>query len=389
MQPTGVTSASWFTEEHTQFQTSVRGFFDREMTPLQDRWRTQGYADRSFWQRAGEMGLLGAAAPEEFGGTDAGKSYEAIVLYETALKGETSWSFMIQTVVLHYILAYGTEAQKTKWIPGLVDGSIVGAIAMTEPDCGSDLLAMTSSVQTVEGGYRLNGSKTYITHGTTADLVIVAARTQPGRSGNALSLFLLDARDCDGLTRGPAMAKIGTPGSDTSDLFFDNVYLSVGSLLGSEPDLGFPQLMTQLPWERLVLGIKALGAIDCAIASTVEFAQNRSVFGKRLIDMQNTRFKLAEAKAKAEMLRSFMNDCIAAAEANELDTATASMAKLMGAELQNQIVGECVQLFGGAGFMSESLIARLYVDARVQTIYGGASEIMKELIAKSLDREHG
>ncbi|MEM8987635.1 MAG: acyl-CoA dehydrogenase family protein [Pseudomonadota bacterium] len=387
MRQTGITSASWFTEEHAQFQASVRGFFEREMTPQQDKWRAQGYADRSFWMRAGEMGLLGAAAPEELGGTGAGKSYEAIVLYETALKGETSWGFMIQTVVLHYILAYGTSEQKTKWVPGLVDGSIIGAIAMTEPDCGSDLLAMTSTAKAVEGGYVLNGAKTYITHGTIADLIIVAARTKPGRSGDALSLFLLDAHECKGLTRGSAMAKIGTPGSDTSDLFFDNIRMSSDWLLGLERDRGFPQLMNQLPWERLVLGVKALGAIDCAIASTIDFTQNRTVFGKRLYDMQNTRFKLAEAKAKSEMLRSFLNDAIASAEEDTLDTATASMAKFMGSDLQNQIISECVQLFGGAGFMSESLIARLYVDARVQTIYGGSNEIMKELIAKSLDRE--
>lgn len=379
----------WVTPEHGQFSQSIRKLFASDLIPHQQRWRDQGHADRDFWRKAGEAGLLGGAAPTEYGGSGAGLGYDAVVLYETALAGETSWGFIIHTVVLHYLLAYGTDAQKADWAPRLIDGSALCAIAMTEPDGGTDLLGMRTTARRDGDDYLLNGSKTYITNGTMADFIIVAARTQPGRSRNAVTLFILDANDAPGFSRGPAMKKIGIPGSDTCELFFDDVRLPASSVLGGEPDQGFGQMMTQLVWERVSIGVKALGAIDLALSETLTHVRDRRMFEKRLMDFQNTRFRLAEAKARTEMLRSFILDAIGRAEAGTLDSATATMVKYLATEMQNEVINSCLQLHGGAGYMLDSTIARAFVDARVQMIYGGSNETMKELIAKSLDVQNG
>ena len=283
------------------------------------------------------------------------------------------------------MLAYGSDEQKQRWLPDLVAGRRVAAIAMTEPGCGSDLQAVSTTATKDGNQYRINGAKTFITNGQTADLIVVVAKTDPSAGARGVSLILVETEDAAGFRRGRNLEKLGMKANDTSELFFDDVKVPLTNLLGQDEGQGFYQLMKQLPWERLVIAIAALGAIDFALSETIAYVQGRRAFGKRVMDFQNTRFKLAEMKTKAEVLRAFVNDCIARAEAGTLDAATASMAKYWGSETQNEVMHECLQLFGGYGFMMEYPIARLYTDARVQMIYGGTNEIMKELIARSLD----
>tara|TARA_R100000005_G_scaffold92371_1_gene65878 strand:- start:6435 stop:7592 length:1158 start_codon:yes stop_codon:yes gene_type:complete len=378
-------TASWKTDEHALIAETARKFFADTLTPEMPRYIKQGFIDREFWQQAGEQGLMGGSVPVAYGGAGGDMSFDATVLYEIAASGNASWTYIVQGIVIHYILAFGTEAQKQRWIPGLVSGDAVAAIAMTEPGCGSDLQSIRSRLARQGDHYVLNGSKTFITHGTTADLVIVAAKAGNSERSKDISLVMLETGDAPGLRRSERFEKLGLMGSDTCELFFDDVPIPVENLLGEREGLGFYQLMQQLPWERLALGVGALGAIDFTLEETIAYVRERKAFGQRLMDLQNTRFKLAELKTKAEMLRAFINDCIARVDLGTLDSAAASMAKYWGTETQNLVAHECLQLHGGYGYMMETPVARQYADARVQMIYGGANEVMKELICKSID----
>ncbi len=286
---------------------------------------------------------------------------------------------------MHYLMAYGSDEQKKRWIPGMISGDIVSAIAMTEPGTGSDLQAVQTFAVRDGNHYKINGSKTFITNGHTADIVVIVCKTDREAGAKGVSLIVLETKDAKGFRRGRNLKKLGMKGSDTAELFFEDVRVPTSNLLGPEEGQGFFQLMKQLPWERLMIAITALGFIDFALEQTIAYTQERRAFGKRIMDFQNTRFKLAEMKTKAELLRSFVNDGIARLEAGTLDAATASMAKYWGSQTQNEVMHECLQLFGGYGFMMEYPIARLYADSRVQMIYGGTNEIMKELIARSID----
>lgn len=367
------------------FADAVSRVFAEELSPNIDRWAEQGVVDRSFWQLAGDQGLMGGAVPEAYGGAGGGLGFDAITVYEQGAVGDCGWGYSIQSIVLHYLMAYGSEEQKQRWVPDLVSGKKVAAIAMTEPGCGSDLQAVKTTAEKDGNQYRINGSKTFITNGQTADLIVVVAKTDKSAGAKGVSLLVVETDEAEGFRRGRNLKKLGMKANDTSELFFEDVKVPQTNLLGAEEGQGFYQLMKQLPWERLVIGVIALGSIDFALSETIKYVQERNAFGKRVMDFQNTRFKLAEMKTKAEVLRSFINDCIARAEAGTLDASTASMAKYWGAEVQNEVMHECLQLFGGYGFMSEYPISRLYADARVQMIYGGTNEIMKELIARSLD----
>ncbi len=378
-------TASWVQDEHHMFADAVGRVFADELAPNIEKWNEQGRVDRAFWKLAGDQGLLGGAVPEAYGGAGGGKGFDAIVIYEQGAVGDSGWGFSIQSIVLHYLLAYGTEEQKERWIPGLVSGERVAAIAMTEPGTGSDLQSIKTTAEKDGNQYRINGSKTFITNGQTADLIVVVAKTDKDAGAKGVSLILLETEGADGFRRGRNLKKLGMKANDTSELFFEDVKVPQTNLLGAEEGQGFYQLMKQLPWERLAIALTALGSIDFALKETVAYVQERKAFGQRVMDFQNTRFKLAEIKTKAEILRSFVNDCVARAEAGTLDAATASMAKYWSSETQNEVMHECLQLFGGYGFMMEYPIARLYADARVQMIYGGTNEIMKELIARSID----
>ncbi|MFC4271297.1 acyl-CoA dehydrogenase [Sneathiella chungangensis] len=378
-------TATWKTEEHGLIAETARKIFADHLTPKMPAYIKQGYIDREFWKLAGQQGLMGGSIPTEYGGSGGNIGFDAIVLYELAASGNASWTYIVQSIVMHYIIAYGTEAQKQRWIPGLVSGESVAAIAMTEPGCGSDLQSIRSRLVRKGDNYQLNGTKTFITHGTTTDLVIVAAKTDSNERSKDISLIVLETNGATGLHRSQKFEKLGLMGSDTCELSFEDVMIPRENLLGQREGTGFYQMMTQLPWERLALGVVALGSIDYTLAQTIEYVRSRQAFGQRLMDFQNTRFKLAELKTKAEMLRAFVNDCIVKADMGILDTAAASMAKYWGTETQNLVAHECLQLHGGYGYMMETPVARQYADARVQMIYGGANEVMKELICKSID----
>jgi len=378
-------TASWPQEEHRLFYDAASRLMDDELVPNIEKWNDQGVVDRDFWTKTGEAGILGAALPEEFGGSGGPVSFDAVTAYLQGRKGESSWGFSIQSIVNHYIAGYGTQTQKERWLPKLASGEFVGAIAMTEPGTGSDLQSVKTVAEKVGNDYVLNGSKIFITNGQTADLIIVVAKTDKTKGAKGVSLMVLETDGAEGFTRGRNLKKLGCKANDTSELFFEDVRVPPENLLGGEEGQGFYQLMKQLPWERLIIACLALGVIDFAIDETVRYVQDRKAFGQRVMDFQNTRFKLAECKTKAEVLRSFVNDCIARMDEGTLDAATASMAKYWSTQVQNEIANECLQLHGGYGYMMEYPIARIYADSRVQMIYGGTNEIMKELIARSID----
>ena len=383
--PLQTTTSNWYSEEHRLYTESVRKFFADELAPNIERWIDAGIVDRVFWVKAGEAGILGAAIEEAYGGAGAGISFDAITIYEQARCSDSGWGFGIQSIVIHYIRAYGTEDQKARWLPKLATGEMVAALAMTEPGCGSDVQSVRTSATKTGNEYLITGSKTFITNGQTANLICLAAKTDKDAGASGVSLIMVETDDLEGFRRGKNLNKLGLKAQDTTELFFEGVRVPKNNLLGIQEGQGFYQLMNQLPWERLLIGITALGAIDFALEETTRYVRERKAFGTRVMDFQNTRFKLAEMKTKAEVTRSFLNDGIEKLDAGTLDASTASMAKWWGSQTQCEIMDECVQLHGGYGYMMEYPITRLYADARVQKIYGGTNEIMKELIARSLD----
>ena len=375
---------TWMTEEHQLYAESVRRFLASEYIPHVPRWNQQGYVDPDFWRQAGEAGILGAAIPEEYGGAGAGITFDAVTTYEQALAGDFSWGFVIHTIVVQYVLAYGTAEQKQRWLPQLVSGERISALAMTEPGQGSDLQSVETHAVLEDGVFRVNGAKTFITNGQMANLICLVVKTQRDAGARGVSLLMIETDQVDGFRRGQNLDKIGLKGQDTSELFFDDMLVPEGNILGLEPGQGFYQLMNQLPWERLAIGIGALGHMDFALAQTLDYVKERKAFGKSIFEFQNTRFKLAEQKTKLEVTRAFIHHCIELQRDGVLDATTASMAKWWSSQMQCEVIDECLQLFGGYGYMLEYPIARAYADARVQKIYGGTNEIMKELIARSL-----
>ena len=378
-------TATWFNADHRLYAHSVSRFFADHLVPNIERWNEEEMVERNFWHKAGEAGILGATIPQTHGGAGGSIAFDAITAYEQAHCGDNGWGFGIQSIVIGYVQAYATEEQKTRWLPQLASGEMVAALAMTEPGTGSDLQAVTTSAVKDGNHYRINGSKTFITNGQSADLICLVAKTDKKQGARGVSLIMVETDGLEGFRRGRNLKKIGLKSQDTSELFFDNVKVPQTHLLGTEEGQGFYQLMKQLPWERLYIGITALGSMDCALEETTRYVQERKAFGQRVMDFQNTRFKLAEIKTKIEVTRSFINDAITRLETGTLDAATASMAKWWGSQVQCDIIDECLQLHGGYGYMMEYPIARLYTDARVQKIYGGTNEIMKELIARSID----
>ena len=375
----------WVTEEHKLFTESVQKFYNDEMKPNIEDWVDNGVVSKSFWEKAGHAGIMSGSVLEEHGGVGGDMGFDSITVYEQAKTGDSSWGYGIQSIVIHYLNEYGTDEQKNEWLPKLIEGKSIASLAMTEPGAGSDLQAIKTIARKDGNQYTLNGSKIFITNGGSADLIIVAAKTDQSAGAKGISLILLDTNNVEGFSRGKPLKKLGLKGNDTAELFFDNVKVPLTNLIGKEEGQGFYQMMNQLPWERLLIGITALGAIDFALQETIKYVQERKAFNRRIMDLQNTRFKLAESKTKAEVLRSFINDCIARLIKGKLDAATASMAKYWGSQIQNEIMDECLQLHGGYGYILDYPISRMYADARVQKIYGGSNEIIKELIARSID----
>lgn len=374
----------WVTDDVRMFRASVRQFVDKELVPQQARWREARAPDVAAWAAAGRAGILLADLPQEYGGGGGSFAHEAVVFEELARAG-VHFGCAIQSTVAHYILAYGTEGQKKKWLPRMARGEHVAAIAMTEPGAGSDLQAIRTAARREGEHYIIKGSKTFITNGLRADLICLAVRTDPHVAGmRGISLIMVEAKDLPGYRAGRPLEKIGMHGQDTCELFFDDVRVPLASLLGRAEGRGFAQMMEQLPYERLQIAVGAVACAEEAIALTTRYVKERKAFGKPLFEQQNTRFKLAECRAAAQVGRVFLDDCIARFVAGTLDEAASAVAKYWLTETQCRIVDECVQLHGGYGYMSEYPIARMWADSRVQRIYAGTNEIMKELIAWSL-----
>jgi acyl-CoA dehydrogenase len=374
----------WMNEELAALRDVARQFFEREAAPQMAKWSEQRFVDREFWRQAGAVGLLCPTVPEEYGGAGGNILHQIVITEEQARAVEKGWGNNVHSgVVTDYILKYGTEEQRQRWLPRMVEGSVIGAIAMTEPEAGSDVRAMRGRARRDGDSYVINATKTFITNGLTADLVIVAVKLEESPDPKAITLFAVETDAATGFHRGPALRKIGQHAADTAELFFEDCRVPAANRIGAE-GAGFPALMTQLPQERLILGVNAVVQAEKAVRLTVEYTKSRQVFGKPLYEQQNTRFVLAECATLAKAARVFLDHCIVAIANGELDNETAAMAKWWLSDVQCHVLDECVQLFGGYGYMEEYPIARMYADARVQKVYGGANEIMKELIARTL-----
>jgi len=378
-------TSPWIDEELTMLGDQVARFLAAEFVPHADRWERQGMVDRSAWLAAGEAGLLCASVPAEYGGMGASRAHEAVIIQEIARAGlgsSVGVGLMIScSIVAHYILAYGSEAQKRGWLPGMATGQIIGAIAMTEPGAGSDLQNIRTRAVKVDGGWRLTGQKTFISNGQSADLIVVVTRTGDA-GGKGISLLVVDAR-AEGFQRGRKLEKLGMHGQDTSELFFEDVFVPDENVLG-EIGGGFVQLMHQLAWERMIIALDAVVNMERAVALTTQYARERNAFGKPLMEFQNTQFVLAQCATEATVARAFWDSLMVRLMAGELDAVTAAKAKLWTTDTQFKVIDACQQLFGGYGYMTEYPIARLFAEARASRVYGGANEIMKLIIARAL-----
>lgn len=374
----------WMDADLALYRESVRRFIKVEVVPHQQKWRKQQHVDRDVWHKAGELGLLLADIPELYGGAGGTFAHMAIFWEELAAVGESGFGTRVQSVAAHYILKNGTEAQMRSLLPKLASGKMIAAIAMTEPSAGSDLQGMRTSAIRRGEHYVINGSKSFVSNGYLADLVVLAVKTDPAGSGKGISLFLVETGELQGYRVGSMLEMIGRKAQDTCELFFDNVKIPADALLGGVEGKGLSQLMKELPYERIAIGINAVAAIERATAITVEYTRERKAFGKPLFDLQNTRFKLAEAKTHAVIARVFLDWCIQKVIDGTLESDVASMAKWYLSDMQCKVIDECLQLFGGYGYVMDYPIAQMYADARVQKIYGGANELMKEIIAYAI-----
>jgi acyl-CoA dehydrogenase len=377
----------WMNAELELFRETARRFVAEEITAHMDRFTKQQHVDRRAWEKAGELGLLLADIPGEYGGGGGNFAHVATVTEELTYAGDFGFGLAVHSIVSNYLLHKGTEAQKRKYLPELASGRMIGAIAMTEPNAGSDLQSVRTRAELRDGHYVINGSKIFISNGSMADLIIVVAKTDANARAKGMSLLLLETRDAPGFKVGRVLDKLGQKSADTSELFFDDVRVPAANLLGEAEGQGFFQLVEELPYERTLCAVSAVASIETALRLTLDYTRGRQAFGKPLFELQNTRFKLAEVKAQALAGRVLVDRCIERLIEGTMDADTAAAAKLWTTEALGKVVDECLQLHGGYGYMMEYPITRLYADARVQRIYGGTSEIMKEIIARSLGRQ--
>jgi acyl-CoA dehydrogenase len=378
----------WMSEELELLSQSVSRFVSRELAPFAAQWERDRCVDREAWRKLGEAGFLCVSIPENYGGGGGGYGHEAVIAQELAragLAGGIGAGIGVSCgIVAHYILAYGTEEQKQRWLPAMARGELIGAVAMTEPGTGSDLQGVRTSAKRVGDSYVINGQKTFISNGQTAGLILVVARTDGVAGAGGISLIAVEADRADGFRRGRNLEKLGMHAQDTSELFFDDVTVPAENLLGLTPGRGFVQLMQQLAWERLSVALGAVVAMERAVAVTLSYVRDRRAFGKALFDFQNTQFVLAECQTLATVARSFVDQLMVKLLAGELDAVTAAMSKWWTTDTLGKVADQCLQLHGGYGYMTEYPIASLWADARVSRIYAGTNEIMKLIIARSL-----
>jgi len=375
---------SWTDPDLDQYRDTVVRFIEEHMLPDDDEARKRGHVGHDIWRKAGATGLLCTDIAPEFGGAGGDFRHEAVFYEEMARRSLTGMNASVHSIVAHYLFNHGTDDQKRRYLPRLASGELVGAIAMTEPGTGSDLQGIRTRADRSGEGYVINGAKTFVSNGFLAGLVLVVAKTDTSQGARGTSILIVETQDCAGYRVGRVLDKMGLKAQDTSELFFDDVKVSADQLLGGKEGVGFFQLMGDLPYERMVIGVTALAAMEGAYQVTLDYVRERKAFGQTIADFQNTKFRLAEIATEIKVGRAFIDRCVEDLVAGRLDTATASMAKLWGSEAQGRVVDTCVQLFGGYGYMNEYLISRMYTDARVQRIYGGTSEIMKEVISRAL-----
>jgi len=374
----------WMDDDLRMLRDAVARFVEAEMAPHEERWRRQKHVDRETWRKAGAAGFLLMDVPAEYGGGGGDFRHEAVLYEECNRRGLSGFGQGVHSIAAHYVLNYGTEAQKQRWLPRMARGELIGAIAMTEPGAGSDLKGIRTRAVREGDQYVINGSKIFITNGSIATILMLVVRTDPGDRSRGLSILMVETENLPGYRVGRVLDKMGMTAQDTSELYFEDVRVPADCLLGLEAGRGMHMLMGDLPYERLTIALCGVAAMEGAYAETVRYTKERQAFGQKIAEFQNTRFKLAEVATHVHVARVFVDSCIERLVAGELDTETAAMAKWWVTDLQQQVIDECVQLHGGYGYMNEYLVCRMFADSRVQRIYGGTNEIMKELISRSI-----
>jgi acyl-CoA dehydrogenase len=374
----------WMDDELSIFRETAARFLEAEMVPNDAQWRKQQNVGREVWRKAGALGLLCTDVPADFGGGGGDFRHEAVLYGELGRRGLSGFGQGVHSICAHYLVNHGTEEQKRRFLPRMAAGELIGAIGMTEPSAGSDLQGLKTRAVRDGEQYVINGSKIFITNGYLAGLIALVVKTQPGAGAKGTSILMVETANLEGFRVGRILDKMGLKSQDTAELFFDNVRVPAANLLGAAEGQGFYQLMGDLPYERAVIAVAAVAAMEGALAETIKYVKDRKAFGKSIAEFQNTKFKLAEIATKTRIARVFVDDCIAKVVAGTLDTATASMAKYWTTDTQQEVLDECVQLHGGYGYMNEYLVCRMFADSRVQRIYGGTNEIMKELISRAL-----
>jgi acyl-CoA dehydrogenase len=376
--------STWMDDDLSMFRDSVARFVEAEMVPHDAEWRKQQHVGKEIWRKAGDMGFLCTDVAAEYGGVGGDFRHEVVVYEETSRRGISGFGQGVHSICAHYLVNHGTEEQKRRWLPRMAAGELIGAIGMSEPGAGSDLQGLKTRAERVGDSYVINGSKIFISNGFLAGLIALVVKTQPGLGSKGTSIIMVETEGLKGYRVGRVLDKMGMKAQDTSELFFEDVRVPAENLLGGVEGQGFYQLMRDLPYERALIAVCGVAAMEGAVATTVAYVKERKAFGKTIAEFQNTKFKLAELATKTRIARVFVDDCIAQVVAGTLDTVTASMAKYWVSDTQQEVIDECVQLHGGYGYMNEYLVCRMFADSRVQRIYGGTNEIMKEVISRAL-----
>jgi acyl-CoA dehydrogenase len=374
----------WMDEDLAIFRDAAARFLEAEMVPHETEWRKQQNVGKDIWRKAGAMGLLCTDVSTEYGGVGGDFRHETVLYEELARRGLSGFGQGVHSICAHYLVNHGTEEQKRRFLPRMARGELIGAIGMTEPGAGSDLQGLKTRAVRDGDDYIINGSKIFITNGFLSELVALVVKTQPGTGAKGTSIIMVETTNLEGYRVGRILDKMGLKSQDTAELFFENVRVPAANLLGGAEGQGFYQLMGDLPYERIIIAVAAVAAMEGAVVETIKYVKERKAFGKSIAEFQNTKFKLAEIATKTHIARVFLDDCIAKVVAGTLDTISASMAKYWITDTQQEVLDECVQLHGGYGYMNEYLVCRMFADSRVQRIYGGTNEIMKEVISRAL-----